>query len=207
MWGSANPRKVLKLWNQNKIDFGLGLITGLIVLGFDLLPAMITGIVLSIIYLVYRVSFPARAELGRDSTTGDFRALGWVHGATLEKGDPDAEPIPGVIVYRFAAPLVFSTAQAFKGSAEQLLIDAGAKGPLPHTLIIDCEEMFYADVSGASALHGLKAFTDRYGVRIALARLHTHARQALTDDGVLAEIGADRVYPTVHAAVAAAASS
>jgi sulfate permease, SulP family len=207
MWGSANPTKVIKLWKENKVDFALGLITGLVVLGFDLLPAMVVGILLSIIYLVYRVSFPARAELGRDEKTGDFEALQWIHGAKREDGNPDAKPVPGVMVYRFSAPLVFSTAEAFKGSAEQLLIEAGAKGPLPKTLVIDCEEMFEADVTGATALHSLKAYTDRYDVTIALARLHTHARKGLADDGVLAEIGEDHVYDTVRDAVAAASPS
>lgn len=204
MWSSANPNKVFKLWKENKIDFGLGLVTAVLVLAFDLLPAMVVGILLSIIYLVYRVSFPARAELGRDPSTGDFEAIGWMHGSGLEDGRPDVERIPGVMIYRFAAPLVFSTAEAFKGSGKQMLIDAAAKGPLPETMVIDCEEIFYADVTGATALHELKAYFERYHVKITLARLHTHTRQALTDDGVLAEIGEDHIHDSVHAAVAAA---
>ena len=43
-----------------------GVATMLVVLAFDLLPAMITGVVLSVVYMVYRVSFPGRALLGVD---------------------------------------------------------------------------------------------------------------------------------------------
>ena len=208
MWGSANPNKVLKLWKENKVDFALGLITGVLVLAWNLLPAMVVGILLSIATMIYRVSFPARAELGRDKKTGDFEAVRWMYGSKLpvyglkrEGGLAEAQPVPGVIIYRFSGPLVFATAEGFKGTGQQLLIDAGAKGPLPKTLVIDCEEMFYADTTGAAALHSLKTYADRYGVEIALARLHAHARKALEDDGVLAEIGEDRVYRTVHEAV------
>ena len=58
MWGSASPAKLIRLWRIDKVDFTLGVLTFLVVLGFDLLPAMITGIVASILYLVYRASFP-----------------------------------------------------------------------------------------------------------------------------------------------------
>lgn len=65
MWGSANPTKVIKLRNVDRVDFVLGLVTLLLVLAFDLLPAMVAGIIMSIIYLVYRTSFPAEPSSDR----------------------------------------------------------------------------------------------------------------------------------------------
>jgi SulP family sulfate permease len=131
MWSSANPSKVFRLWAVDRVDFALGLITGLLVLAFDLLPAMIAGIALSILYLVYRVSFPARAELGRNRRTGDYESITWMAGVQKGDGNPDARPVPGVMLYRFDAPLIFSNAEAFKDSGEQILIDAGKSGPCP----------------------------------------------------------------------------
>jgi SulP family sulfate permease len=204
MWGSANPSKILMLWKIDRVDFALGLATGLLVLGFGLLPAMVAGIVASIIYLVYRASFPSRAELGRDQKTGDYEALTWISGKEKGDGNPNARAVPGVMLYRFDAPLVFSSAEAFKDSGQQVMIDAGAKGPLPKTLVIDFEEVFYTDVSGAAALHDLKRFADRYDVTVSIARLHAHARKTLAADGVLAELGEHRIFDSVHDAVAAA---
>ena len=201
---SANPAKVIRLWKVDRIDFGLGLITGVLVLAFDLLPAMVAGIVLSIVYLVYRVSFPSRAELGRDEKTGDYEALTWISGGLKGDGNPNARAVPGVMLYRFDAPLIFSNAEAFKDSGKQLMIDAGAKGPLPKTLVIDFEEVFYTDVSGAAALRSVKRFADRYDVKISLARVHAHARETLAADGILAELGEERIFDSVHEAVAAA---
>ena len=114
MWGSANPAKLTRIWAIDRVDFVLGLITGIVVLAWDLLPAMITGIVLSIIYLVYKTSFPSRAELGRIEETGDYETAHWESGGHKGEGNPKAQPVPGVIVYRFDAPLVFSNAEAFK---------------------------------------------------------------------------------------------
>ena len=90
MWGSANPAKLTRIWAIDRVDFVLGLITGIVVLAWDLLPAMITGIVLSIIYLVYKTSFPSRAELGRIEETGDYETAHWE--SSGHKGEGNRRP-------------------------------------------------------------------------------------------------------------------
>jgi len=119
------------------------------------------------------------------------------------EGNPSAREVSGVMLYRFDAPLVFSNAGAFKASGQQILIDTAARGPLPSTLVIDFEEAFYTDSSGAESIRGLKRYASRYDVEILIARLHADARQTLAQDGVLAEIGEDYICDIVHAAVAA----
>jgi len=207
MWGSANPKKVIVLSKDDWIDFSLGIITGILVLGFGLLPAMIVGILFSIIYLVYKTSFPSRAELGRDEKTGDYEALTWISGTKTGEGNPDAQPVPDVMLFRFDAPLIFSNSDAFNDTGRQILIDTGAKGPLPKNLVIDFEEVFYTDASGAAAIRNLKRFCDRYDVTISIARLHSVARRTLMQDGVLEEIGEEHIFDSVHAAVAACSGS
>ena len=118
-------------------------------------------------------------------------------------GNPSAREVSGVMLYRFDAPLVYSNAGAFKASGQQMLIDAAARGPLPRTLVIDFEEVFYTDASGAESIRGLKRYASRYDVQILIARLHAGARQTLARDGVLAEIGEEHIYDSVRAAVAA----
>jgi SulP family sulfate permease len=77
MSGSANPAKLMRIWLVNRVDFVLGLITGILVLAVGLLPAMVTGIILSVVYLVYQTSFPGRSVLGRIAATGDFETMTW----------------------------------------------------------------------------------------------------------------------------------
>lgn len=204
MWGSASPAKLFKLWSRDRADCALAVVTFVMVLAFDLLPAMIAGIILSIVYLVFKTSFPGRAMLGRDSRTGDFEALTWVSGGRKGDGNPDARHVPDVIIYRFDAPLIFSNCEAFKDTGQKLLIDAGEGGPLPSTLVIDCEEIFYADTSGTSALRSLMHFAGRYGVKISLARLHSDPREVMAADGVIDELGEPNIFANVHDAVAAA---
>jgi len=204
MSGSASPRKLEKLWRIDKVDFSLAFITFLLVLVFDLLPAMIVGIVLSIIYVIYRISFPIRAVLGRVAETGDYETMSWKYGWYKGTTDTKAKPVPGVIVYRFAAPLVFSNANAFKETGEALLIKAGADGLLPHTVVIDCEEMPFVDDTGADALSEFFHYVQRYDIELSLARLHSSTRKLLQMAGIIDRLGEDRIFDTVRNAVDAA---
>ncbi len=207
MSDSASPRKLELLWRIDKVDFALAAITFVVVLALDLLPAMIAGIVLSIFYVIYRISFPGRVVLGRDKDTGDYEAMSWQYGRRHGTTDSKAKAVPGVIVYRFAGPLVFSGAEAFKSTGENLLIEAAAKGPLPHTVVVDFEEVAYLDVTGAAALLSFFDYAQRYGVDLSLARVHSGTHHLLQVSGVLDDIGEQRIYDTVRDAVGAATSA
>jgi len=204
---SASPRKLERLWRIDKVDFALGLITFLIVLTFNLLPAMVIGIILSIIYVVYRISFPGRAFLGRVAETGDYEAISWVYGQRSGTTHSKAQPVPGVIVYRFCSPLVFANAEAFKKTGEALLIQAAGEGDLPHTVVIDFEEIFYVDNTGAAALADYYNYAQRFGVDLKLARVHSGAHKLLKMAGVVDKISDKRFYDTVRNAVDSATSS
>jgi len=201
MSGSANPAKLMRIWPIDRVDFALGLITGIIVLAWNLLPAMLTGIALSVLYLIYKTSFPGGAVLGRMPATGDFETITWKLGRREGPGNPKARPVPGVIIYRFNSPLLFSNSEAFKDGGEQILIEAANNGGLPKTLVIDCEEMFEVDTTGAAAVTSLLDYAQRYGVDLALARVHSDAREILKDAGVIGELGEDHIYDTVRDAV------
>jgi SulP family sulfate permease len=200
---SASPRKLERLWRVDKVDFVLALITFLLVLSLDLLPGMVAGIILSIIYMVYRVSFPGREILGRVSETGDFVVKKWLYGRRHGEAHPEAHTVPGVIVYRFSSPLIFSNAAAFTTTGQDILIGAAAEGSLPHTLVIDFEVVFLIDDTGASAIRSLFEYAQRYDVDLALARVHSGTHKLLQLSGVTDEIGEHRIYDTVRNAVTA----
>jgi high affinity sulfate transporter 1 len=207
MAGSASPSKMRKLFQIDKVDFALGLITLLLVLALDLLPAMIVGIILSIIYIIYRISFPGRAVMGQVAETGDFEVTSWVYGQHSGTTNSQAKPVPGVIVYRLASPLISANAEPFKKTGEELLIKAAAEGELPHTMVIDFEEILFVDSTGAEALTDFFNYAQRYSVDVSLARVHSGAHELLKMAGVVEEIGEKRFYDTVRHAVNAATAS
>jgi anti-anti-sigma regulatory factor len=136
--------------------------------------------------------------------TGHFETMRWEYGHLKGTGNTDAHPVPGVIVYRFGAPLIFSNAEAFEAGAKNLLIEAGAKGDLPSTLVIDCEVITHFDSTGAASLTSTLEYAQRYGLELVLARLHSGARRLLELTGDLDEIGEQRIFDTLRNAVNAA---
>jgi len=199
----ANPARLRTLWQVDRVGFALASITALIVLVAELLPALITGVVLSIIYLVYRVSFPAREALGR-LPTGDFAVARRLYGRRDLGVNEDVEEIPGVIVYRFVAPLIFSNASAFVGSARDLLIGAAQRDDMPHTFVADFEQIIRVDETGLDAIDRLIDDMDRYGVDLRFARVHMAVRDAMKRAGVMDRIPADHLHRRVRQAVDAA---
>jgi len=109
--------------------------------------------------------------------------------------------VPGVLVYRFSAPLFFANSEAFVESAQALLVAAGEEGNLPHTMVIDFEEIFLIDGNGATAIMNLFEYAQRYDIDLAFARVHENTRQIMEILGVIDELGEDRFYPTVRSAV------
>ena len=81
------------------------------------------------------------------------------------------------------------------------MIAAGADGTPPHTLVVDCEEIFYVDSTGAEALASLFEYAKRYGVGLKLAHVHSAMLHLLASTGVQEEIGEENLYSTVRAAV------
>lgn len=141
------------------------------------------------------------------AATGDYETTSWVYGRRRGRGNPEARPVPGVMVYRFAAPLIFPNAEAFNDTGKTLLIKAGEEGGLPGTMVVDCEEVILVDTTGAAALTDLLAYAQRYGVELSLARVHPGAHELLKLTGTLGELGEHRIYDTVRHAVDAATAA
>lgn len=201
MWESANPTKLLKLWKFSKLICFQSFFTAFLVLTLGLLPAIVIGIVLSVLYLIYRISFPARAELGQDLETKEFVTIKWFYGQRHGLAHPQAKPIPNYLIYRFSAPLIFANAEPFLQSGKDLLIQAANQGKLPQYMIIDCEEILYIDFAGAMALRALTHYCQRYHVQVILVRVHSGARHLMELAGLLDEIGAEHIYPSIRTAI------
>jgi SulP family sulfate permease len=182
-----------RLWRIRIIDFWLAAVafTGVILLG--ILPGIIIGIILSLLALIYRASFPEGVELGRiDDADGTYEYVS-------VDGTPNARTLPGVVVYRQTGSLIFANADAFSDSALELL--RARTDPQATLLIVDCEQMADMDVTGAEAMLSLAKELQSAEVTIVLTRLHGEARVTATNAGVIDRIGSNNVYPTINSVI------
>ena len=113
---------------------------------------------------------------------------------------PDAELTPGLLVYRFDAPLFFANASRLR---DEIQAAVDATEPPVECVVIDAEMMYDIDSTGAQILLELLDGLDEQGVRLVLARVRTELRDELQASGLEGRVGADRVYLEVDDAVTA----
>ena len=190
LWHSANPRKLVRVLRTSRPEFLLAVTVLAAVLVLDTMPAIVLGVVISLGLLVYNVSFPRTSELVLNEDTGAF-----------ERRDVQSQSAAtnGVVIYRFDAPLIYANANHFTRAAEDLV---NAAQPPATVLIIDCEEMFETDVTGAEELGDLIEGMRERGVIVALSRVHANVLGTLERSGVLDRLGTDRIFARTEDAVA-----
>ena len=193
LWHSANPRKLAPIRKVVRAEFWLAVLVLVAVLALDTLPAIALGVVISLLAVIYRVTFPATDELRRDPTSGALVSAEF---------NEDSEQIEGLVVYRFDAPLIYANASTF-GAAAGALVDSAQ--PPASVLVVDCEEMFGIDYTGVEAIAGLIEDMRERDVDVRLARVHRAVRERLDRGGVIASLGEDHVFRRVEDAVAAGA--
>jgi SulP family sulfate permease len=106
---------------------------------------------------------------------------------------------PGLIVYRFGADLFYANQNRFTDEVRALV----ARAPTPvHFLVIDASAITDIDCSAAQSLRDLIAEMARRNVTIIFGRVSSYLRSDLDRHGITAEVGAARIFSTLHEAIA-----
>ncbi|MCE3553144.1 STAS domain-containing protein [Pseudonocardia sp. RS11V-5] len=168
----------------------LALATVAAVLALGVLYGVLAAVGLSLLDLVRRIARPHSAVLGF--------APG-VPGMHDVDDLPGTEPVPGLIVHRYDAPLFFANADDFRAS-----VLAAADGPgSAHWVVLDLEAVTELDVTAADMLCALARELTGRGVVVGVARAKRELIEDLAAGGVLETIPRERLYPTLPTAVAA----
>jgi SulP family sulfate permease len=174
-------------------EFWLAVVTAFGVLTVGVLAGILLAVILSLINVIYHISRPHDALLDEVETGG-----GTVYRGIIEGETPLTEP--GLIVYRFDAPLIFANAAFFSERLEELIVEAGDG---LKCVIFDAEAVSDFDSTAAEALENLDADLERRKVELWIARANSPLRDLLQVTGLTARIGEQNIYPSVRAAVMA----
>ncbi|GAA5163838.1 SulP family inorganic anion transporter [Ornithinimicrobium tianjinense] len=171
----------------------LAVATTVAVLVLGVLPGIGAAVALSVLDLLRRIVHAHDA------------VLGYVPGyAGMHDVDdhPQAVQVPGLVVYRYDAPLFFANAADFRTRALAALADAQSQGPV-HWFLLNAEANTEVDLTAVDALESLRTALADQGVQLALARVKEDLRQPLERAGLIERIGPDLVFPTLPTAVLA----
>jgi SulP family sulfate permease len=174
-------------------EFWLAVVTAFGVLTVGVLQGILVAVVMSLINVIFHISRPHDALLDELDSGG----------GTVYRGVTDKETAltePGLIVYRFDAPLVFANAAFFSERLEELVANAGAG---LKCVILDAEAISDFDSTAAEALENLAAELERSGIDLWVARANGPLRDLLKVTGLTERLGEENIHPSVRAAVVA----
>lgn len=180
-----------RLARFRRSELVLSLATTAAVVGLGVLYGVLAAVVLSILDLLRRVAH------AHDSVQGFVPGIPGMHDI---EDYPEATPVPGLIVYRYDAPLCFANAQDFRRRA-LAAVDQNA-GPV-EWFVLNAEANVEVDLTALDALEQLRKDLARRGIVFAMARVKQDLRDSLDAAGLLDSIGADRIFMTLPTAVEA----
>ena len=180
----------IRLYRFRRSEFFLAIITTIAVLATDILVGVGIAVSLSVIELFYRVARPHDAVLGTVPDLAGFHDIDdWESAVT----------IPGLVIYRYDAPLCFANAENFK----QRVIEAIAAEPTPvEWLILNMEANVEIDITAIDMLAELRKELAAKNITFALARVKQDLYLDLKKAQFL-DSTAEHVYPTLKTAIAA----
>ncbi|WP_306364208.1 SulP family inorganic anion transporter [Nocardia sp. CC227C] len=176
-------------FRRSELVLALG--TAAAVLIFGVLYGVGIAIALSILDLLRRV---ARAH---DAILGFVPGLAGMHDVD---DYPAAKPVPGLVIYRYDAPLCFANAEDFRTRALESVELLSRDMPV-RWFVLNAEANVEVDLTALDAVDQLRAELDSRGIVFAMARVKQDLRDALDAAGLVDRIGADRLYPTLPTAV------
>ncbi|AZM92140.1 sulfate permease [Streptomyces sp. W1SF4] len=180
----------VRLWRQRRADFLLCVAAFLGVALLGVLPGIAVAVALSVLDVFRRVWWPYDTVLGR------VRGLEGYHDI---RSYPQAAQLPGLVIYRFDAPLVFANAKTFRDEVRRL----AAADPKPSWIVVAAEPMTDVDTTAADVLEDLDEALNADDVHLVFAELKDPVRRKIERYGLTRTIDPAHFFPTVEAAVAA----
>jgi sulfate permease, SulP family len=173
-----------------RTELAIALATCIGVLAFNILYGVLVAIGLSVADLLIRAARP------HDAIQGLVPGLAGMHNV---EDYPGAQTIPGLVVYRYDAPLFFANAENFR---QRALAAAERSGPI-RWFVLNVEANVEVDFTALEALDALREEINRRGAIFALARVKQDLLARLQAFGLAGKIGAEHLFPTLPSAVEA----
>jgi high affinity sulfate transporter 1 len=187
--GLVDPAAVRRLYQVRRSEFILWLAAFVGVALLGVLSGIMAAIVLSLGDFIRRAWRPHDAVLGREDELKGYHDL---------DRHPAARQVPGLLLYRFDAPLFFANAGEFRRRIRGLL---ATTTPRVRWVVVAAEPITDVDTSAAATLGELLAELRQQGVTLAFAELKGPVKDRLRRYGLYDQVGDDRFFPTVGTAV------
>ena len=187
--GLIEVTDLARIFRIQQWEFWLSIVCFVGVAVFGAIPGIGLAVVIAVIEFLWDGWRPHSAVLGRADGVAGY------HDITRY---PDARQIPGLILFRWDAPLFFANAELFK----QRVLDAARNSSVPaRWLVVAAEPVTSVDVTAADTLAELDETLHEAGTELCFAELKDPVKDKLKRFGLFSQLGESSFFPTIGAAV------
>ena len=178
-----------RIYRIQQWEFWLSIVCTVGVAVFGAIEGIGLAIVIAVIEFLWDAWRPYSAILGRAEGVQGFHDI---------KRYPGARMLPGLVLFRWDAPLFFANAELFSDR----VLDAVAASPTPvRWLVVAAEPVTSVDVTSADMLAELHQTLHEAGIELCVAEMKDPVKDKLQRFGLLAKFGESAFFPTVGSAV------
>ncbi len=187
--GLVEVSGVLRLGRLRPWEFVESIACFLGVALFGVIEGIFFAVGLALLGFVWRAWRPYDAVLGRVDGLKGFHDV---------SRHADARRIPGLVLFRWDAPLFFANAETF----HERVLHAVADAPTPtRWVVVTAEPVTDIDVTAADELSALDQALEEAGIEICFAEMKGPVKDRLKRYGLFSKLGAENFFPTIEQAV------
>lgn len=180
---------VRRLYYLRRGEFYLSMVCFLGVAALGVIQGIFIAVGLALLLFIWRAWRPHCAVLGRVDGMKGYHDI---------KRHPEALRIPGLVLFRWDAPLFFANAEFFREQA----LRAVSTAPTPaRWLVVAAEPVTDVDITAAEVLAELIGELHRAGIELCFAQMKGPVKDHLKRYGLFAKVGMENFFPTIGQAV------
>ncbi len=187
--GLLEIQNLRRIYRVQRWEFWLSIVCLVGVAVFGAIPGIGLAIAISVVEFLWDGWRPHSAVLGCAEGVPGY------HDITRY---PAARQMPGLVLFRWDAPLFFANAELFK----QRIMDAVTNAPTKvRWMVVTAEPVTSVDITAADALAELRCNLSEVGIELCFAELKDPVKDKLKRFGLFEQIGENHFFPTIDIAV------
>jgi len=184
-------KDLIRIYKVQQWEFWLSIVCFVGVAVFGAIPGIAFAVVMAIIEFLWDAWRPHSAVMGRAEGVKGFHDI---------KRYPHARLIPGLVLFRWDAPLFFANAELF----QERVLEVVAASPTPvRWLVVAAEPVTSVDITASDVLAELDKTLRDAEIELYFAELKDPVKDKLKRFGLFSQLGEKSFFPTVEAAVSA----
>jgi high affinity sulfate transporter 1 len=184
--GLIKIKELKRIYQLNRVEFGVAMIAVAGVLLLGILKGVMLAVIMSLILLIRRMSYPHVAVLGRIANTPNY--------SDIER-HPDNIVTSGISILRVESSILYFNADNVQ---EKIKKNIEENGSVMKLLILDLAASPYVDVAGSKMLLQLSNELNKRGIKLRIVEALSNVREILRKQGMEEIIGHISRKVSVH---------